>query len=195
MSDYRLIALVLVGLTTAVLAFVMRSESSRQELHLPEGVALAEPARRLAASVIDLLFAALIASKIIGTPMLEVFSAAGLLGGGALRLLVAAVVVAIIIGTFSEWFFARTLGKWLLGCGVISTAPGAGETKSAEEEGALPGLRFSQSVIRNFVKWTLLPFGVVIFVDPNGIHPGDRLARSVVVIPIPEEEEDEDFEE
>lgn len=169
-QDFQLLTLVAVSVVLMVVLFLIRPEGDTSaEPVLPEGTALAEPAARLIAAVIDALPAALVSAWVWGvplsaalSPMLAIEASDGLapiLTTGALYFAHSCV---------SEWLAGRTLGKRLTGC------------QTADITGR-PGLTLRQALIRNLFKAAFPPLTVLLLIDPARRHPADQVAGTVVV--------------
>ncbi|MEO0716461.1 MAG: RDD family protein, partial [Planctomycetota bacterium] len=90
--------------------------------------------------------------------------------GGAWSLL-AVLLMGLILGTVTEWLLGRSLGKSLMGCGVVSVRPGRGAR-----------LSFVQALGRNAFKWALAPGAAMLLVDASGRHRGDVVTGTAVVV-------------
>ncbi len=183
-AEFRILVFLLLGVTVAIMVFVLRptGPGGREvPLVLPARAALAEPGRRIAAAVLDLAPAMLLASKLSGVPLGELWSAEGLLGGAALVLLLDALGLAFVHAVLCEWLFRRSLGKLLAGCEAVQVVlrPG-GPDGLLQPEAVRPALW--RAVVRNLVKWGLAPVALPGLAAPDRRHLGDRLSGLVVVV-------------
>jgi hypothetical protein len=183
-AEFRILVLLLLGVTVAIMVFVLRPTGpggSEVPLVLPARAALAEPGRRIAAAVLDLAPAMLLASKLSGVPLGELWSAEGLLGGDALVLTLDSLGLAFVHTVLCEWLFRRSLGKVLAGCEavqvVLRPAPPEGVL---QPEAVRPALW--RAVVRNLIKWGLAPVALPGLASPDRRHLGDRLSGMVVVV-------------
>lgn len=173
-ARFRLFTLVLIGLTVLLLLLTIRT-STDAPLTLPEGYALAEPSRRLIASLIDGLIAALLVSLVSGVRVMDLLTLRVLFDSGASWLLVPAVLfVGFVLGVAGESFTGRSLGKALTGCRVIRA------TSDAEPGGPRPA-GLGRSLVRNLIKWGLPPVSVLALVEPSGRSRADVVSGLVVV--------------
>jgi len=182
-EDIRWLSLAMVGLVVAVLFYLLRPVPARSEVLLPEGCALAEPGRRIAAGMLDAALVAVGASLLLGIPIQQVLLVTPLLGSAQGVLTLAGLVGAgTLYGTAAEWLWGRTLGKMLAACEVVSVTPGR----------ARVGLM--RTAARNLFKWGLAPWALLGLAAGEGRHRGDEVAGSAVVVRIEREEADGDGE-
>jgi hypothetical protein len=178
--EFRLLAVLLLGLTVATLLVAVRPASDPSVCDLPDGYALASPLVRAAASLLDLAMVTWVVSWIVGRPPGELLGLATLLdprGGWVAAAMVLG--TGVLLGTTCEAVFGRTPGKALLGCRVVRCGGGAGRA------GVRPPTVL-RLLARNVVKWWLTPLTVLSLIDGSaGRHRGDGLAGSVVVTRIP----------
>ncbi|MBL8746549.1 MAG: RDD family protein [Phycisphaerae bacterium] len=145
--DLAFLAVALASLFSAVLIFVFRPESSRREtITLPRNTALAGPATRALAGVIDAGAAWLLAG--LGLGIFNSNLGAWLLPTGeeSSLTLLAALPIAVVAGTVLEFMIGRSFGKVLTGCRVVTTS----------------GTRISmtQAAARNLVRFLCPPLGM-----------------------------------
>jgi hypothetical protein len=193
----------------AVLMFVLRSESN-EAMPLPDGFALAPPGRRFLAAVIDGALAILVSSIIHGVAPLKILSPMILLRPSENSApLLTALVIAFGTSVLLEWMTGRTLGKRMIGLGVVGYRR-AGPSKDGQEplpadanplqtpvrvgdlEMGRPSL--IQAVVRNAIRWFIPPLAALVLFDSNWRHPGDVLAKTLVLTPA-REPEDADTED
>src|SRR5690606_2674348 len=116
----------------------MRTELESRPVVLPQGWALAEPGRRLLATVFDGVLAAAICAKGFGTSTWAVLSLRVLLEpGGSWMALPLMLVGAAVVGGVCEWLFGATPGKFVMGIRVLACDP---KDASRAREGQAPGL-------------------------------------------------------
>jgi uncharacterized RDD family membrane protein YckC len=186
LRDLRALAFMLGALAILVVLFVFRPEAT-PIVTLPKGAALAAAWRRLGAAAVDLLIALVLASLLMGDGAFGLVSAllTGSGGGGAgggghvLTGLMLAQAMGIIHCSLTEVLSARSIGKGLFGCVVLSARarPGGGRIEARA------------AILRNIVKWGLPMLLVFALWDPMRRHPGDLLAGTVVVEPVGDDEE------
>ncbi len=177
LQDFSLLMLVGTLLIAFLLFFLLRpGDPARVTVSLPAGTQIAEPRRRLAALLIDLLPAAILASLILHVPFLEVFNLSRLpMRAERLEETLPMLLMLLLCaahGTLSELIWGRTLGKSIMDCAVISI-----DGKPARPLAIL---------VRNTMKLVALLVPVLfLFVYINQYRQalGDLLGRTVVVAP------------
>lgn len=191
-QQFRLLAVALILVMVTVLLFILRPEGRRPP-PLPAGVTIAEPGRRIAAGMADLLLGLVAGAWMMDVPTNELLgpalfgaTGAGDGGGRELAALGLALVVTWAHTTTAEYLFGRSIGKALAGCEVIRVprpAPAdTGVPLAAPRRAAAEPPTFAQAALRNLVRWALPPLAIWLFVDPAGRHPGDLLAGTAVVV-------------
>lgn len=166
-SELALLGLALSSLLAAVLIFVFRPESARREsIVLPANCALAGPATRAAAGLIDASFALSVSWLFWGwyTGGLVAAASPGGPQGGAV--LLSAAGLAIVVCSITEALVGRSPGKAIAGCRVVSASGGR--------------ITFAQAVARNLVRFLCPPLGMAWMVQPP--HRATGLFGTVVVI-------------
>jgi len=147
--ELEVLGLLLASLLLTITVFVFRpAGSGRESVALPEGFALAEPWRRLAAGAIDAGVAVVISATIWNTSPVAIVDLSMMVTSehGVWPIMTVAGLL-IVMGTIGEATTGRMLGKWALGCRVI--------TRSGER----PSWR--QAVARNTVKAMCPPLAMM----------------------------------
>lgn len=168
MSPREVQALILVmgSVFLTIVVFILKPERD-DTFPMPEGAALADPARRMVAFLFDLLPAGLIAAFIWGRPVGEVLDLLGILQGkGDVLPLLTAAGILIATSAICEAIWGRTPGKLILGCRVVSRSGGP------------PPVHIS--VARNAVKVLCPPLGLFVIISPGASRPGDFQTRVIV---------------
>lgn len=176
-TEVRALVVALTVLTAGVLVFVLRGERAETLPPLPEGVRVADPARRLVATAVDAFVAAMVASRLSGMPIDVAFSVEAF-GGPMLVFLVWTAVAGTVLGAVSECAWGRTLGKGLAGCMVLDAS---GTKPDADNSPITPS--FWRSLLRNGIKWFVPPLALLGLWGTTGRHRGDVVARCVVIAP------------
>lgn len=193
-NEFRFLAVVLMLAMAMVLVLVLRGQPDA--VHLPEGVALAEPVRRIVAGVLDIALVSLLLPRFVGHGLFDLFDPQVWISGDAVRLLIALAVGGTVVGSVGEWLFGRSPGKLMTDCEVISIAKPADAPAENQQPGVIEVARPSlpACVIRNAVKWFLSPVALLALMDDTGRHRGDQIARAAVVVEIHDEDELDDVE-
>ncbi len=188
-TQFQVLVLILVGVMVLIMVFVLRPDLPPGGAWvLPAGVALAEPARRVVATAIDLLPALLVASRMSGVGVGEFIAGSPDAGGGAgLLLLLGCLFGGFAHATLCEWLFGKSIGKTLVGCEVIRVIwAKSDEDGQLQPARARPGLW--GAIARNVVKWGLPPLALGGLLTPERRHRGDIIAGTAVVIRVEGEE-------
>jgi hypothetical protein len=179
--EFRLLAAWLIMVLVVSLFIVLRPIDDRTPVVLPEGLALAGPGRRFAATVIDLAVCAIPIARVWGVSVPDILTGGILLAPGEDWTAMPAVLgMGAVYGTLMEALFGGTIGKLVLGCRVIRAA---GIAPGRVRWVGMPGC-FG----RNLIKWVLPPVAALAALDPSGRHRGDLVARAVVVIRVEPDE-------
>jgi len=168
-AEFRLLAAFLVALTVGTLLVALRPAGDPGVCALPDGWALAEPVRRISATLIDLVLAVgLVGYASDGGRPLTIIAL--VVDPTAWLAIPAVLSVASSMTIACELVFGRSIGKVVCGCRVVR----CGATLDR------PG--FGPVVARNLIKWFLSPLTVLSLIDGSGgRHRGDTLAGTVVV--------------
>ncbi len=171
-GDLGLLGLVLIVAMGVALVLVVRGGDD-SEISLPPGMALAEPGRRMIASIFDGALALVIASRIRGTPLLELASPTTFVTGELVWVLAIGIIVGAGLGTILEFLTGRSVGKAITACRVIRTS-------ATGDAGVRPSLW--QVLVRNMLKWALPPLTMLALVEPTRRSRVDLLTRTAVVV-------------
>lgn len=176
-GQYQILVILLLAVMIGVVVFVLRGDPQVVPM-APKGTAFAEPVRRALAALFDYAPSAVLVALALGRGPMALLVPERALEGAEMDLTSVGMVLVVTIAhcTLSEWFFGRSLGKFFLGCRVVSTAEAGGD----------PKVRLWQALVRNVVKWTVPILGVFIIFEPARRHPGDLAARTIVVCEEPE---------
>ena len=192
----QLLAAALLVMMVAVILFVVRAEPGKAP-ELPAELQLAGLVRRATAWLIDYALAALLAAPILGLPALSLVRLSQLVQMDATLMgLGLALLIAMGQSVLTEALWGRSLGKFAMGLRVYSTMSPAvggdggapeGETRAGPPVFGSP--RLWQVVLRNLVRWTVPVVGLLALIDGGRRHPGDLLARTIVLSAREEEPE------
>lgn len=170
-GDLGLLGLVLIVAMGVALVLVIRG-GDETEISLPPGMALADPGRRMVASLVDGVIALVVASRLRGTPLLELASPSTFVTGELVWVLAVGIVAGAALGVIFEYLTGRSIGKAFTGCRVIRATP-SGEPARAS---------LWQVLLRNAMKWALPPLSMLALVEPSRRSRVDLLTRTAVVV-------------
>jgi hypothetical protein len=194
--DFQVLALLFGILLAGVLFFVLRTDDAAN-VHLPPGASLASVWSRLAAATLDLIPPLVVGALLFErrtTDILTFTSPSGL--WDALAAMAFVLGLAAVHCALAEWLAGRSLGKMLTGLWVVplyrakttsapadssDAAPSAHPAPPTDEHpAAIPAITLGQAIVRNLIRWIPL-FALLGLLDQNRRHPGDVIARTVVV--------------
>lgn len=168
-----------------ILAFLLmvtfwRRDAEAITAKLPEGFVAADLLRRALAAAIDLAPCLVLAAWSQGVSPRAIQEHWPYAGAQweEMRAGLIAIGLFSLYGLFAEMFWARTVGKWVMGLRVTSL------------DGTPPNLW--QVIARNLLKcldMVSLPLLILAFIRPHGQRLGDLVARTVVIQPGEDEEE------
>lgn len=197
-NELQVLWLLFIGVGVVILWVVLRIDGP-QELQLPEGTALASPLRRVVAGALDVAIAVGVTSLVVGSGPGH-WLAATTSTSSSLVPLLSVLGLGCGLGTLGEATIGCSPGKLLVGArvlGLVAASPVGGKRAGEKGEAAAPPPtiwqvakpRIAQAFVRNAVRWFMPPMGMMMVVDNNWRHPGDLLARTVVVVRFEAEEE------
>jgi len=171
-QEVRILALVILLIAATTITIAMAPEKDPKNSVVPEGFALAEPSRRMGASLVDLIVAAVITGQLLGIGASEALAISALQqdSGGHFGLLVT-LGVGLVMSVVCETLFGKTPGKMLLGTRVVRALPMGGNPS------------FVGALARNAVKWVLPPLAFMQILKPASRHRGETIAGTWVVSP------------
>lgn len=153
-----------------ILVMVILPEKS-DAISIPDGFELADPGRRFTASLIDLFLIASLMGRLFGVRVIEIFTLDVVAQGENTWLTIPLIIVCGLVSmSVCEWLTGATPGKFLVGIRVCRGQAGGFER-----------VTLVNSLIRNVAKWLLPPVAALALVDPEMLHRGDRVTRSLVV--------------
>ncbi len=169
-TELRAITVLLVLMMAAVLIVIIRPNPERS-WSIPDGWVLADPGRRLIASLIDLVLVAAVLAPAFGVSARQILTLEVLIHpGGAWLSLPALLLTGWISMSVWESLLGLTPGKFVTACRVRRATPGA-DLK----------VTIFWSLVRNAMKWLTPPVAAIALFDAEGRHRGDSAARAVVV--------------
>jgi hypothetical protein len=169
-GEFRLIVGMLLAVMVAALLVIVRP-SGETAWTVPDGFALADPGRRLIATMIDTFLMVWLVAPAFGASVREVLTLQVLMIEGHAWMAIPAVMVggSLAMGVW-EGLLGYSPGKFLVGLRVYR-----GEAGSVRKLGVFWGL------VRATIKWMIPPVAALALLDREGRHRGDAAARAVVV--------------
>lgn len=176
-EEFRFLVVMMILVMSGVLVVVILPDHANR-MHLPEGTQIADPGRRLIATVIDVFLVTSIVGFTVGVAPSQILTLSVILHpGNTWTVFPMTIVAGIAYSTCAEYIVSATPGKILMGVRVV-----------AAEEGTPRRPRLWSALVRNVVKWVLPPVAALALIDPESLHRGDRTSRSLVVMPRREED-------
>lgn len=172
-NEFRLISVMLMAVMVASLLVIIRP-APETAWTVPDGFALADPGRRLLATVADALLVMWVVAPAFGTTAQEILTMRVLLASDHSWLAVPACLIggALTMGIW-EGLLGGSPGKFIVGIRVYRATGG-----EARKLGVFWGL------VRSTIKWVIPPVAAVALFDAEHRHRGDAAARAVVVAPL-----------
>lgn len=146
-------------------------------MQIPESCVLADPGRRLIATMLDAVLVSSIVGWVFGVSAAEILTLTVIVRpDNAWGVIPATILSGFAFSSVCEWLLGYTPGKLLMGLRVVRARPDVVERP-----------KLWSSAVRNLIKWVLPPVAALALVDPESLHRGDRSSSSLVVMPRPVE--------
>ncbi|MBL4699216.1 MAG: RDD family protein [Phycisphaerales bacterium] len=172
-AEMRFLMGMMVLIMIGVLVVVIMPDKA-DAMGIPDGFALADPGRRLIATMFDVFLVSFIMGLLFDVRVSEIITLSVIVRSDTAWLVIPSVMVSgIIIMSVLEWLFGASVGKWMMGIRVVR---GQG--------GAMERIPLWAAFVRNVIKWLLPPVTALALIDPEMLHRGDRATRTLVVAPI-----------
>ncbi len=173
-GEMRFILGMMILIMIGIVVLVILPEKS-SAISVPDGFELADPGRRFTASLIDLFLIASLLGRVFGVRVIEILTLDVVSQSENSWLVIPVVILTAMISmTLFEWGLGVTPGKFLVGIRVVRGQ--AGKSKR---------ISLMSALVRNITKWLLPPVAALALVDPEMLHRGDRVTRTLVVSPVP----------
>jgi uncharacterized RDD family membrane protein YckC len=171
-EEFRFLVVMMILVMSGVLIIVILPDRA-DAMHLPEGTAIADPGRRLVATMIDAFIVTTIVGAFFGVSTAEIVTLTVImLPGNAWGVFPMTIICGIVYSTLGESLVGATPGKLLMRIRLVAAEPGDPRRP-----------RFWSVLVRNTIKWALPPVAALALIDPEALHRGDRTSRSLVVSP------------
>ncbi|HYC99773.1 MAG TPA: hypothetical protein VEB22_00970 [Phycisphaerales bacterium] len=165
-----------------ILSVVVRTDGPA-DVHLPEGTALASPFRRVCGGLIDVAAAVALTVVLIGGTPAQ-WLAPTTSASSSLVPLLGVFGIGCLLCTIGEATVGASPGKLIVGARVLGLVPAsaAAPGKGAATVWTAARPRLHQALLRNLIRWFMPLMGMLMVFDSSWRHPGDLLARTVVVV-------------
>lgn len=171
-DEFRFLITMMILVVLGVLVVVIFPDRTGSML-LPDDMVLADPGRRLIATMLDALLVASITARFFNVDTTEILTLSVIVRPDSTWIVIpATMIVGVAYATISEWRFSATPAKFLVGIRVVRA-----------ETGPRSRPKLWSALVRNFIKWILPPVAALALIDPESLHRGDRASRTLVVAP------------
>lgn len=169
-GEFRLIVLTVLLVMSAAL-FVIIKPGEERPWTVPDGWVLADPGRRLLATLFDVVLTASIVAPVFGVSTRQLLIGEVLVHGGHAWVALPTLAVSGWIA-MSVWesLLGLTPGKFVMGLRVYRATAGPARR-----------VPIFWCLVRNGVKWLVFPAAMLALADPQGRHRGDAAAGAAVV--------------
>ncbi len=172
-AEMRFLMGMMVLIMVGVLVVVIMPDRA-DAMGIPDGFALADPGRRLMATMFDVFFVSFVMGLLFDVRVIEIITLSVIVRSDTSWLVIPAVLISGIVSmSLLEWLVGASPGKWLMGIRVVR---GVG--------GPMSRIPLWAAIVRNMIKWLVPPVAALVLLDPERLHRGDRATRTLVVAPI-----------
>ncbi len=172
-AEMRFLMGMMVLIMVGVLVVVIMPDKA-DAMGIPDGFALADPGRRLMATMFDVFLVSFLVGLLFDVRVIEIITLSVIVRSDSSWLVIPLVLITGIVAmSLMEWLLGASPGKWLMGIRVVR---GQG--------GTMQRIPLRAAIVRNVIKWLLPPVAALALLDPEMLHRGDRVTRTLVVAPI-----------
>ncbi len=172
-AEMRFLMGMMILIMAGVLVVVIVPDKS-DAMGIPDGFELADPGRRLMATMVDVFLISLGVGLIFDVRVIEIVTLGVIARSDDAWLAIPSVMVSgIVVMSIMEWLVGASPGKFFMGIRVVR----------AQGE-AMQRIPLWAAIVRNVIKWVLPPVAALALVDPEMLHRGDRATRTIVAAPI-----------
>jgi uncharacterized RDD family membrane protein YckC len=169
-EEFRFLVAMMILVMSGVLVVVILPDRA-DAMHLPEGTALADPGRRLLATLIDVFIVTSVVGATAGVSAIDIVTGAIIVHpGNAWTIFPMTIIAGVLYATSAEYLVGATPGKVIMGLRLVAAEPGAPKRP-----------KLWRVLVRNIIKWVLPPVAALAMIDPESLHRGDRTSRTLVV--------------
>jgi uncharacterized RDD family membrane protein YckC len=178
-SEMRFLVGMMFLMMIGVLVVVIMPDRT-DAMSLPDGFALADPGRRLVATLVDVFLVSSAMGAAFGVPVVDILTLNVVSNADNAWLVIPSVMVTgIVVMSLMEWLVGGSPGKFLVGVRVVRA-----------QTGPMHRVPLWAAFVRNTIKWILPPVAAIALIDPEMLHRGDRATRTVVAYPIRPRDDD-----
>ncbi len=172
-NEFRFLVGMMILIMIGVLVVVIMPDNA-DAIRLPDGFSLADPARRLSATLLDLLLISTVAAYIFDVRVIEIVSLSVIARTDSSWMVIPSVMLSgVVLMSLMEWLFGASPGKLISGMRVVRA-----------QVGPMQRIPLWAAIVRNMIKWVLPPVAALALVDPETLHRGDRATKTIVAAPI-----------
>lgn len=179
-NEFRLLVGMMFMIMLGVLVVVIMPDRP-DAMGIPEGFALADPGRRLVATMLDVGVIAILMGKLFGVHPQEIITLSVIVRADNAWLVIPSTMASgVALMSFSERVLGASPGKLVVGLRVVRA-----------QQGPMRRAPVWALLVRNVIKWVLPPVAALAMVDPETLHRGDRATRTIVVSALRQPQADE----
>ena len=182
-AEFRFLIGMMLLIMVGVLVLVILPESPNS-MDIPTGFALADPGRRMLATMLDLILVAALIGQVFDVQVIEIITLSVIVRTDTSWMVIPSMLVfGIVTMSLFEWLLGATPGKFFMGIRVVRA-----------RSGPMQRIPLWAAIVRNIIKWILPPVAAMALIDPQMLHRGDRATRSLVassIEPVLDDESDE----
>ena len=172
-AEIRFLIGMMILIMVGVLVVVIMPDKS-DAMQIPDGFALADPGKRLLATIIDVFLVCVLIGQLFGVRVVEILTLSVIVrSDGAWLSIPTTMISGVVIMSVFEWGLGASPGKFLMGIRVAKS-----------HSGPMERIPLWAALVRNVIKWILPPVAALALVDPEMLHRGDRATRTLVVVPV-----------
>ncbi len=172
-AEMRFLMGMMILIMAGVLVVVILPDRT-DAMGIPDGFELADPGRRLMATMVDVFLISLVVGLIFDVRVFEIITLGVIARSDDTWLAIPSVMISgIVVMSLMEWLVGASPGKFFMGIRVVRA-----------QGGPMQRIPLWAAIVRNIIKWVLPPVAALALVDPEMLHRGDRATRTIVAAPI-----------
>ncbi len=172
-AEMRFLMGMMILIMAGVLVVVIMPDRT-SAMGVPDGFELADPGRRLMATMVDVFLVSLAVGLIFDVRVIEIITLGVIARSDDAWLAIPSVMISgVVVMSLMEWLVGASPGKFFVGVRVVRA-----------QGGPMQRIPLWAAIVRNVIKWVLPPVAALALVDPEMLHRGDRATRTIVAAPI-----------